>query len=70
MEKYATEAGAEPALFTLDAAARHLSLGRTKIYALIADGRIPTVRIGRRRLIRRADIEAFVAALEVEGAGR
>lgn len=32
--------------------AKALGLGRTKIYELIAEGRLETVRIGRRRLIK------------------
>jgi len=57
-------------LLPIGEAARLLGIGRTKIYALIADGSIPTVRVGRRRLVRRADLDVFVAGLEVEGASR
>jgi len=33
-------------------AAKALSLGRTSIYLLINEGRLETVKIGRRRLIK------------------
>lgn len=52
-----------PLLCTVDEAAELLSIGRTKTYKLIADGQLRTVRIGRRRLVPRAEIEAFVAEL-------
>lgn len=35
-------------------------LGKTTIYALLADGRLPSVKIGNRRLIRSADLEALL----------
>jgi excisionase family DNA binding protein len=37
----------EPVLLKTEQAARMLSLGRTKIYELIAAGELPVVRIGR-----------------------
>jgi excisionase family DNA binding protein len=37
-----------------------LSLSRRGIEALIGTGELPSVKIGRRRLIRRADIDALV----------
>lgn len=33
-------------------AAKALGLGRSKLYELIAEGRLETVTIGRRRLVR------------------
>ena len=46
-------------------AAEALDIGRTKLYELLESGRLPSVHIGRRRLIRVADLAAFVASLEV-----
>ncbi len=40
-----------------------LGLGRTKGWELIRSGELPTVRVGRRRLIHRRDLEAFAARL-------
>jgi len=37
---------------SINEAAKALSLGRTSIYALINEGRLETVKIGRRRLIK------------------
>lgn len=40
-------------------AAKALGLGRSKIYDLIAEGKLQTVTIGRRRLVRVASIRAL-----------
>jgi excisionase family DNA binding protein len=47
-------------LITIPAAAERLDLSRSKVYLLIADGDLPTVRIGRARRICLADLRAFV----------
>lgn len=44
-------------------AARIAGIGRTGLYQLIHDGVIPVVKIGKRTLVRRSDLEAFMAAL-------
>lgn len=49
-------------LLRVETAAVLLGIGRTKMYGLIKRGRIPTVRIGRRTLIHRADLERFAQA--------
>jgi excisionase family DNA binding protein len=36
-----------------------LSIGRTKIYGLIKEGRLATVKVGRRRLIKMSSIRAI-----------
>lgn len=41
----------------------HLPIGRTKLFELIKSGELKTVRIGRRRLIRSSDIDAFIEGL-------
>lgn len=45
---------------SIEGFARASSLGRSFIYEAIADGRLRTVKVGRRRLIMRADAEAFL----------
>jgi excisionase family DNA binding protein len=45
----------------VDEAATALSLGRTRIYELVRDGKLKSFTVGGRRLFRVADIEAFVA---------
>ena len=51
----------EPALLLkVEDAARLLGVGRTTLFELIGQGRIQTVRVGRRRLVVRAGLERFV----------
>lgn len=40
-----------------------LGIGRTTGYRLIREGKLPTIRVYGRRLLRVADLEEFVAAL-------
>ena len=47
-------------LYTPDEAARCLAIGRTKLFELLGDGRLPSVLIGRARRIRAADLREFV----------
>ena len=50
----------EQALLTSIAdAARALGIGRSKAYELIKDGRLETVTIGRRRLVRTDSVRAL-----------
>lgn len=46
-------------LLRIEAAAILLGIGRTTMYDLIGRGRIPVVRIGRRTLVHRDDLERF-----------
>jgi excisionase family DNA binding protein len=50
-------------LHSIAAGASRLGIGRTLMYELIADGRIATVTIGRRRLIHREELERFADEL-------
>jgi excisionase family DNA binding protein len=43
-------------------AAKALGLGRTSIYAMIADGRLEAFKLGRRRLVKVDSIRLLVAA--------
>lgn len=49
----------EPLLYSILDAAKALNLGRSKIYELIAEGKLETVTIGRRRLVRVDSIRAL-----------
>ncbi len=51
-------------LLDLETASRELALSRREIERLVASGRLPSVKIGRARRIRREALEAFVAARE------
>ncbi|WP_432175037.1 helix-turn-helix domain-containing protein [Streptomyces sp. Tue6028] len=50
-------------LYKPEEAAKALSLGRSTIYVLMAEGALKYIKLGRTRRIRRSDLEAFVAAL-------
>ena len=50
-------------LLTVPEVAARLGIGRTTLYLLLAQGDLPSVRIGRRRLIREDAIEDFIRAL-------
>ena len=51
-------------LLTVDETADALRLGRTRTNELLWSKTLPSVKIGRRRLVRRADLDAFVEAHE------
>jgi excisionase family DNA binding protein len=53
----------QPSALSIIEAARTLGIGRSTIYSLISEGRLPIRKIGRRTLIFRSDIDAFIAAL-------
>jgi excisionase family DNA binding protein len=64
-EAVRTEAAAGPAapdrLLSVDEAATMLGLGRSKVYGdLIASGRLPSVKVGRRRLVPSTSIATFI----------
>jgi excisionase family DNA binding protein len=58
---------APPRLLSIRQTASELGICRTIVYELIRNGRIGSVKIGRRRLISRNAIEAFIAALSNKG---
>lgn len=45
-------------------AARLLGIGRTRLYEELGSGAIPSFQLGRRRLIRVAALESWMAARE------
>lgn len=51
-------------LLTPEEAAERLSVGRSKIYGLISEGRLRSVRLGGSRRIPAAALVAFVATLD------
>lgn len=48
-------------------AAAWLGISRSRLYELLAEGGIPTLRIGRRRVVPRAALRAFLAERLAEG---
>ena len=51
MEKFA---------YSINETARALSMGRTSIYAMIADGRLEAFKLGRRTLVKAESIRRLV----------
>jgi excisionase family DNA binding protein len=50
----------EATVLTVPEAARILRLSRTFAYQLVAEGELPCLRLGRRVLIPRSALEAFI----------
>ncbi len=50
----------EPLAFSINDTAKTLSLGRTSIYALIREGRLETIKLGRRTLIKAASVRRLL----------
>jgi excisionase family DNA binding protein len=61
-----TEVEVDRYLLRPEDAAHVPSIGRSKLYELLASGRLPSVTIDGCRRVRTEDIEAFVAELEKE----
>ena len=55
-------------LLRAEEAARALGIGRSKLYALVAAGEIPVIRIGRATRIPAAALERWVEERTVPGA--
>jgi excisionase family DNA binding protein len=49
-----------PELLTVEETVELLRCGRTKVNALLWSGDLPSLKIGRRRLVRRADLQRFL----------
>lgn len=52
---------AAPLTVSPERAAQMLDLGRTKVFALLADGDLPHMKVGRRTLIPVRALQDFVA---------
>ena len=46
--------------YSINETARTLSLGRTSIYAMIADGRLEAFKLGRRTLIKAESVRKLI----------
>ena len=51
----------EPIATSVNDAAKALSVGRTSIYVLIREGRLKTVKLGRRTLITTESIRGLIS---------
>lgn len=54
----------EPILLAVPEACEVLSIGTTKLYALIAHGQLAARKIGRKTLFLREDLERFAKELD------
>lgn len=59
----------DPLLLSARDAAKVLGIGRDTCYALVRSGQLRSIRIGRRLLVPRAELEAFCAR-ETNGLAR
>ncbi len=50
-------------LITVSEAARRLSCSRSLLYEILGDGQIRSVKLGKKRLVQVASLEAFAASL-------
>lgn len=50
----------EPLAYSISEACRITSIGRTRLYGLIAEGRLEVRKIGRRTLIPAASLRALI----------
>jgi excisionase family DNA binding protein len=50
----------DQAVYTVDEAAKALRVGRTTIYKAAREGRLKLVKVGRRTVIRRPDLEGLI----------
>jgi excisionase family DNA binding protein len=58
-------------LYTVDEVAEMLNLGRSKLYnTYLLTGELPSLKLGRRRLIRIEAVHAFVDRLEARANGQ
>lgn len=53
-----------PVLLTPEQAARSLGIGRTAVYALIREGQLPSVKLGRSRRVPYTALVSFVDRLQ------
>ncbi|MBX6765167.1 MAG: helix-turn-helix domain-containing protein [Rubrobacteraceae bacterium] len=56
------ENGVERGWLSPEEAIVYTGIGRTRLYALLASGELPSAKLGRTRHIRRADLDAFLEA--------
>ncbi len=49
--------------YSVDEAAELLGIGRTLAYDLIRERQLPSIKLGNRRLVTKADLEGFVEEL-------
>ncbi len=56
----ATQPTEQPALMTIEECSHYLQISRTHAYQLAAEGKLPTIRLGRSVRIRRDRLAAWI----------
>lgn len=56
--------------FSIVETTRILGVGRSTLYAIIKEGRLPVRKLGKRTLVRKEDLDRFIEELPVLGADR
>lgn len=56
-------------LLTVEEAAEELRIGRTRMYALIATGEVPSVKVGGSRRVLYDELAAYLRRLAAEQCG-
>lgn len=54
----------EPMAFSIEQVQKLSGLGRTKLYEILRAGALPAKKLGKRTLILRSDLEAFLGDLK------
>jgi excisionase family DNA binding protein len=54
----------DQATYSVAETMRHLSIGRTKLYALIADGKLKPRKIGKKTVFPASELARFIAELK------
>lgn len=57
----------EMVFYTVDEARGILRIGRSLFYELVKNGRLPVVKLAGKTLVRREDLDAFIAGLGSTG---
>ena len=57
------EASTDALAFSLIEVARKTSLSRSSLYEAVADGRLPARKFGRRTVVLKHDLDAFLSSL-------
>jgi excisionase family DNA binding protein len=61
------EAQANPLAFSLADAASAIGVGKSTLHELIATGKLPVRKLGRRSLVLREDLEEYLQGLPIHG---
>lgn len=61
-----TDVQTDELLLTVVEVAKKLRSSRTIVYPLITSGKLPSIKIGRRRLVRVSDLADYVAGIPAD----